>query len=163
MRKNKTSYLKSLDKKYLWHPFTQMKDWLADDQQPLVIDRAQGVYLIDTDGNQYIDGVSSLWVNVHGHGHPKIDAAIKRQVDSLSHSTILGLANTPSVELAERLVSIAPKGLKKVFYSDNGSTSVEIALKMAYQYWQNNGKPTKRTLVHLQNSYHGDISQNGCN
>lgn len=148
--------LKRQDKTYLWHPFTQMKDWLADQKQPLIIDRAQGVYLIDTDGNKYIDGVSSLWVNVHGHRHPVIDAAIKKQIDQLSHSTLLGLANTPSVELSKKLIEIAPKGLKKVFYSDNGSTAVEIALKMAYQYWQNTGHPKKCKLIHLANSYHGD-------
>ena len=131
-----------------------MQDWAKDD--PLVIDRAQGVYLIDADGKKYIDGVSSLWVNVHGHRHKTIDAALKKQIDKISHSTMLGLANTPAVELAEQLVKIAPKSLSKVFYSDNGSTSVEIALKMAYQYWQNTGKTSKRTLVHLSNSYHGD-------
>ncbi len=152
----KTQRLKAIDKKYLWHPFTQMKDWLADSNQPLVIDRAQGVYLYDTDGRKYIDGVSSLWVNVHGHRHPVIDRAIKQQIDRLSHSTLLGLANTPAVELSKKLIDIAPKGLSKVFYSDNGSTAVEIALKQAYQYWQNVGQTKKRTLVHLSNSYHGD-------
>jgi adenosylmethionine-8-amino-7-oxononanoate aminotransferase len=156
MQTSRSSYLKRLDKTYLWHPFTQMKDWLADLNQPLVIDRAKGVYLFDTDGKKYIDGVSSLWVNVHGHRHPHIDAALKKQIDRLSHSTLLGLANTPSVELSQKLVAIAPKGLSKVFYSDNGSTAVEIALKMAYQYWQNTGHQNKRTLVHLSHSYHGD-------
>jgi len=156
MQKSRSKILKYYDKQYLWHPFTQMKDWLADEDQPLIIDKAQGVYLIDTEGKKYIDGVSSLWVNVHGHRHLKIDAAIKAQVDKLSHSTLLGLANTPSVELSRELIKIAPKGLSKVFYSDNGSTSVEIALKMAYQYWQNKGEKSKRTLVHLANSYHGD-------
>ncbi len=152
----KTRRLKAIDKKYLWHPFTQMKDWLADAKQPVIIDRAKGVYLYDTDGRRYIDGVSSLWVNVHGHGHPVIDRAIKAQIDRLSHSTLLGLANTPAVELSKKLIEIAPKGLSKVFYSDNGSTAVEIALKQAYQYWQNKGQRNKRTLVHLENSYHGD-------
>jgi adenosylmethionine---8-amino-7-oxononanoate aminotransferase len=144
--------LKQLDRSFVWHPFTQMKEW--DD--PLVIDRAKGVYLYDADGKKYIDGVSSLWVNVHGHSHPTIDRAIKKQIDKLSHSTLLGLANTPSVELAAELIKIAPKGLSKVFYSDNGSTAVEVALKMSYQYWQNTGHMKKRTLVHLSNSYHGD-------
>ncbi len=156
MQKNKSQLLKRQDKKYLWHPFTQMKDWQANDKEPLVIDRAQGIYLIDTDDKVYMDGVSSLWVNVHGHKHPHIDAALKKQIDRLSHSTLLGLANTASVELSKKLIEIAPKGLSKVFYSDNGSTSVEIALKMAYQYWQNKGNTKKRTLVHLSNSYHGD-------
>src|SRR6266852_1552669 len=103
-----------------------------------------------------MDGVSSLWVNVHGHRHPHMDAALKVQIDKLSHSTLLGLSNTPAIELAKRLIDIAPKGLKKVFYSDNGSTSVEIAIKMAYQYWQNKGLKKKTHLVHLSNSYHGD-------
>jgi adenosylmethionine---8-amino-7-oxononanoate aminotransferase len=144
--------LKQLDRSFVWHPFTQMKEW--DD--PLIIDRAKGVYLYDADGKKYIDGVSSLWVNVHGHSHPTIDRAVKQQIDKLSHSTLLGLANSPSVELAAELIKIAPKGLSKVFYSDNGSTAVEVALKMSYQYWQNTGRTKKRTLVHLSNSYHGD-------
>ncbi|MDE2009444.1 MAG: adenosylmethionine--8-amino-7-oxononanoate transaminase [Candidatus Omnitrophica bacterium] len=152
--KNRRAYLKQWDKKYVWHPFTQMKDWLKD--EPLVIDSADGIYLKDIDGNAYMDGVSSLWVNVHGHRHPHIDAALKKQVDRLSHSTLLGLANTPSIELARRLAGIAPRGLKKVFYSDNGSTAVEIALKMAYQYWQNKAKKNKTAMVHLSHSYHGD-------
>lgn len=151
---SKTALYKMWDKHCLWHPFTQMKDWLKD--EPLIIERAKGVYLYDTQGKRYIDGVSSLWVNVHGHGHPHIDAALKRQISRLSHSTLLGLANAPAVELAAELIKIAPKGLAKVFYSDNGSTAVEIALKMAYQYWQNTGHASKRTLVHLSNSYHGD-------
>lgn len=156
MPRSKTQRLKAIDKKYLWHPFTQMKDWLADSDQPIVIDRAKGVYLYDTEGKRYIDGVSSLWVNVHGHGHPIIDQALKKQINMLSHSTLLGLANTPAVELSKKLIEVAPRGLSKVFYSDNGSTAVEIALKMAYQYWQNTGKTKKRTLVHLSSSYHGD-------
>jgi adenosylmethionine-8-amino-7-oxononanoate aminotransferase len=142
------------DKKYLWHPFTQMRDWL--DEEPLIIERARGQYLMDTRGNRYLDGTSSLWVNVHGHGHPKINRAVKDQVNRLEHSTLLGLSNTPAVELAQKLVEITPEGLEKVFYSDNGSTSVEIAIKMAYQYWQNTGRPRKRDIVHLSNSYHGD-------
>ncbi len=142
------------DKKYLWHPFTQMKDWLAE--APLVIDRAEGCYLIDTQGNRYLDGVSSLWVNVHGHRKKEIDRAVKAQIDKVSHSTLLGLANTPSVELAKKLVEIAPKGLTKVFYSDNGSTAVEVAIKMVYQYWQNTGRGQKTRLAHLANAYHGD-------
>jgi adenosylmethionine-8-amino-7-oxononanoate aminotransferase len=139
---------------HIWHPFTQMKDWHRD--EPLIIDSADGIYLKDINGNTYMDGVSSLWVNVHGHRHPRIDAAIKKQIDRVSHSTLLGLSNTPAIELARRLLGIAPKGLKKVFYSDNGSTAVEIALKMAYQYWQNTGSKKKIHLVHLSNSYHGD-------
>jgi len=150
----KSHLLKQWDQEYIWHPFTQMKDWAKED--PLIIDSAQGVYLKDTDGNIYMDGVSSLWVNVHGHRQPQIDAALKKQIDRLSHSTLLGLSNTPSIELAKRLIEIAPKGLKKVFYSDNGSTAVEIAIKMAYQYWQNVGQNKKTSIIHLKDSYHGD-------
>ncbi len=142
------------DKKYLWHPFTQMQDWLSED--PLVIDRAKGQYLIDTQGNQYLDGTSSLWVNIHGHNQKSINQAVKDQVNRLSHSTLLGLSNTSAIQLAKKLVEVTPKGLVKVFYSDNGSTSVEIAIKMAYQYWQNTGKKKKRNIMHLSNSYHGD-------
>lgn len=149
-----TARLQKWDKRYLWHPFTQMQDWLGE--RPLVIDRAQGSYLIDSDGNRYLDGVSSLWVTVHGHRHPALDRAVKDQVNKVSHSTLLGLANTPAVELAKALVEITPKGLEKIFYSDNGSTSVEIALKMAYQYWKNQGRKDKNSIVHLANSYHGD-------
>jgi len=131
-----------------------MKDWVRG--EPLIIDSADGIYLKDIDGNIYMDGVSSLWVNLHGHRHARIDAALKKQIDKVSHSTLLGLSNTPAIELAKRLVKIAPKGLRKVFYSDNGSTAVEISIKMAYQYWQNTGLKKKIHLVHLSHSYHGD-------
>ena len=152
--RNRVKQYVGWDKKYLWHPFTQMQDWLIED--PLVIDQAKGQYLIDIQGNRYLDGTSSLWVNVHGHHQKSIDRAVKDQVNRLSHSTLLGLSNTAAIQLAKDLVKIAPKGLEKVFYSDNGSTSVEIAIKMAYQYWQNVGYPGKKDIVHLSNSYHGD-------
>ncbi|MBF0123206.1 MAG: adenosylmethionine--8-amino-7-oxononanoate transaminase [Candidatus Omnitrophica bacterium] len=131
-----------------------MKDWV--DEEPLVIDRGQGSYLIDSKGRRYLDGVSSLWVTVHGHRKKELDVALKAQIDKIAHSTMLGLSNVPSIELAKKLVEIAPKGLEKVFYSDNGSTSVEIAIKMAYQYWQNVGRKKKIGIAHLSNSYHGD-------
>lgn len=141
------------DKRYLWHPFTQMRDWIRD--EPLIIEEARGSYLKDTKGNWYLDGVSSLWVNVHGHRKREIDQALTRQLNKVAHSTLLGLGNIPSIKLAKRLIDIAPKGLSRVFYSDNGSSAVEIALKMAYQYWQHlNIKKTK--FIHLENSYHGD-------
>lgn len=142
------------DKKYIWHPFTQMQDWLKN--EPLVIEEAKGCYLKDTKGRWYLDGVSSLWVNVHGHQNKIIDEAIANQLKKVSHSTLLGLSNVPAIELAKRLIAIAPKGLKKVFYSDSGSTAVEIAIKIAYQYWQNIGKKQKKTIVHFAHSYHGD-------
>jgi adenosylmethionine-8-amino-7-oxononanoate aminotransferase len=154
MPKSQAEHLKQWDHDYIWHPFTQMKDWLKE--EPLIIDSADGIYLKDIDGNIYMDGVSSLWVNVHGHRHARIDEALKKQIDRLSHSTFLGLSNTPAIELSKRLIGIAPKGLRKVFYSDNGSTAVEIAIKMAYQYWQNTGEKKKTHIVHLNNSYHGD-------
>jgi len=162
--------LEQTDKQYLWHPFTQMKDWLENDQ--LIIERGEGVYLYDTKGNKYIDGVSSLWVNVHGHRHPKLNQAIKKQLDKISHTTLLGLGNVPSIDLAKKLVEITPKGLDKAFYSDSGSTAVEIALKIAFQYWQqqqitnnksqitNNTKiknyKSKTKFITLTNAYHGD-------
>lgn len=141
------------DLKYIWHPFTQMRDWLQD--EPLVIKEARGSYLKATDGRWYLDGVSSLWVNLHGHRKKEIDTAIKRQLGKVAHSTFLGLSNQPAALLAEELIRIAPRGLKKVFYSDNGSSAVEIALKMAYQYCQQSGS-RKTKFVHLENSYHGD-------
>jgi adenosylmethionine-8-amino-7-oxononanoate aminotransferase len=142
------------DKRHVWHPFTQMRDWLAD--EPIVIERAEGSWLFDTGGRRYLDGVSSLWVTVHGHRRPEIDAAIRAQLDRVAHSTLLGLANVPSIELAERLVQIAPRGLTKVFYSDSGSTAVEIALKMAFQHWRQRGRPEKSQFLALADAYHGD-------
>ncbi|MFH1542703.1 MAG: adenosylmethionine--8-amino-7-oxononanoate transaminase [bacterium] len=138
----------------IWQPFTQMKEWENDDH--LTIERGQGSYLIDTIGNKYLDGVSSLWVNVHGHNHPTLNRAIKKQLDKIAHSTLLGLANKPAVELAKQLVKIAPNGLTKVFYSDNGSTAVEIALKIAFQYQQLIGKTKRTKFITIKNAYHGD-------
>ena len=148
-----TRQLIKRDKDFLWHPFTQMRDWLKD--EPLIIEEAKGCYLRDSQGKWYLDGVSSLWVNVHGHRKKEIDAAIKRQLNKVAHSTLLGLGNVPSIELAKELIAIAPPGLAKVFYSDSGSSAVEIALKMAYQYWQYLDK-AKTRFIHLENAYHGD-------
>lgn len=142
------------DKAYIWHPFTQMKGWLESDQT--VIIEAKGIKLIDTEGKEYYDGVSSLWVNIHGHRHPKIDQAIIDQLGKVAHSTALGLANVPASEFAQMLVEVSPEGLNKVFYSDDGSTAVEVALKMAFQYWQHKGKPNKNKFIALNQSYHGD-------
>ncbi len=150
----KEKRLAGLDKKYIWHPFTQMKDWNAG--EPLIIEKGRGNYLIDTRGRLYLDGVSSLWVNLHGHARAEIDRAVKEQLGRIAHSTLLGLANVPSIELAERLVAIAPRGLSKVFYSDNGSTAVEIAMKMAYQFWLQSGRPGKKRFVAFTGAYHGD-------
>lgn len=149
-----TADLVAADKRHVWHPFTQMQDW--ESGSPLVIERAEGCYLFDSDGNRYFDGVSSLWVNVHGHNHPTINDAIVAQLGKVAHTTLLGLASPPSIELAEKLVALAPPGLTRVFYSDSGSTAVEIALKQAFQYWQLVGEHKKTKFVHLAESYHGD-------
>lgn len=149
--------LQQTDHRYLWHPFTQMQEWFTE--EPLIIERGEGNYLIDIDGNRYLDGVSSLWCNVHGHGRPEIDQAIVAQLRRIAHSTLLGLAHPPAILLAERLVEIAPAGLTKVFYSDNGATGVEIALKMAFQYWQQRDAERyrgKTAFLCFRGAYHGD-------
>jgi adenosylmethionine-8-amino-7-oxononanoate aminotransferase len=145
-----------LDHRHLWHPFTQQQDWCRE--EPLVIDRADGAELVDSEGGRYIDGVSSLWCNVHGHRHPLIDEAVREQLDRVAHSTMLGLTHRGAAELAERLVDLAPPGLERVFYSDSGSSATEIALKMAFQYWrQRGGQHRRRTsFVCLRDAYHGD-------
>lgn len=144
------------DRRYIWHPFTQMQEY--EKETPLIIERAEGVYLFDIHGKRYMDGVSSLWVNVHGHRRPEIDRAIKEQIDRVSHSTLLGISNVPAIELAKKLVKITPPGLEKVFYSDSGSTAVEIALKISFQFFQHRmGKSCKKTrFIALTNAYHGD-------
>ena len=146
--------IKSYDLDYIWHPFTQMKDYL--NEEPLVIENSDGVFLIDSDGNRYIDGVSSLWVNIHGHKVSKINSAIKKQVDKVAHSTLLGITNPSASLLAKKLIDISPKGLKKVFYSGDGASAVEVALKMAFQYWLIKGKSKKSKFVCLKGGYHGD-------
>lgn len=145
--------LAAADRKHLWHPFTQQQGWMEED--PLIVESADRCELVDVDGNRYIDGVSSLWCNVHGHRHPAIDVAVREQMDRVSHSTMLGLSHRPAIELAERLVAIAPPGLTRVFYSDSGSTAAEIALKMAFQYWHQRGERRTR-FISLRDAYHGD-------
>ncbi len=159
--KRRSEHLLALDKKNLWHPFTPMRDWT--DHGQLIIERGDGSYLYDTDGNKYLDGVSSLWVTVHGHRRQELNQAIKKQLDKIAHSTLLGLANVPAIELAAELVKIAPPGLSRVFYSDDGSTAVEIALKIAFQYWQQAGYGVRGTryeektkFVTFVDAYHGD-------
>ena len=144
------------DHRYLWHPFTQMQEWEAE--PPLIIERGHGPYLFDIEGRRYLDGVSSLWVNVHGHRHPVLDHALTAQLGKIAHSTLLGLSNPPAIELARELVRLAPRGLTRVFYSDNGSTAVEVALKMAVQYWQQRipSVAGKTKFVRLRLAYHGD-------
>jgi adenosylmethionine-8-amino-7-oxononanoate aminotransferase len=148
--------LRDRDRAHLWHPFTAMADWAASD--PLVIERGEGVYLYDTEGNRYLDGVSSLWCNVHGHRHPTLDAALKEQIDRVAHTTLLGVTHPPAIELARRLVELAPAGLTRVFFSDDGATAVEVALKMAFQYWRQkpDPEPRRNLFLALGGAYHGD-------
>ena len=152
---NRTELLRRRDKAVIWHPFTQMADWEKED--PLVVERGEGNYLYDTEGNRYFDGVSSLWVNLFGHRRKEIDDAVRDQLDRLAHSTFLGLSHPPAIELADKLLAIAPPGLSRVFYSDNGSTAMEIAIKMAFQYWRQKGNGEKRNaFLTLSEAYHGD-------
>jgi adenosylmethionine-8-amino-7-oxononanoate aminotransferase len=152
---NRTERLLRKDKEVIWHPFTQMADWQKD--TPLIIERGEGNYLIDTEGRRYFDGISSLWVNLFGHRRREIDEAIRSQLDLLGHSTFLGLSHVPAIELAERLLAVSPGGLCRVFYSDNGSTAMEIAIKMAFQYWkQRDGGERKQGFMALTEAYHGD-------
>jgi adenosylmethionine---8-amino-7-oxononanoate aminotransferase len=141
------------DHRYIWHPFTQQQGWV--EEEPVIIESARGTTLTDSEGREYIDGVSSLWCNVHGHQHPKIDAAVQAQLGKVAHSTMLGLSHRPAIELAKRLVEIAPPGLSRIFYSDSGSTATEIALKIAFQYWAQNGQ-TRAKFITLKEAYHGD-------
>jgi adenosylmethionine-8-amino-7-oxononanoate aminotransferase len=145
-----------LDRDHVWHPFTQQQAWC--EEEPLSIERGEGSHLIDSAGNRYIDGVSSLWCNVHGHRHAGIDAAVSAQLEKVAHTTMLGLSHPAAAELAGRLVDLTPAPLSRVFYSESGSTATEIALKMAFQYQQQRGgQHARRTsFVHLRDSYHGD-------
>ena len=142
----------SRDRAYVWHPYTQMQTA----PPPLPIVRGEGVYLYTDDGRRILDGISSWWVNIHGHSHPALNAALATQASRLEHVMFAGCTHPPAVDLAARLVSIVPEGLPRVFYSDNGSTAVEVAVKMAAQYWINRGQPQRRAIVTLQHAYHGD-------
>ncbi|MGH2810648.1 MAG: adenosylmethionine--8-amino-7-oxononanoate transaminase, partial [Actinomycetota bacterium] len=140
--------------RFLWNPFTQMQDYLRS--EPVIVAGGSGVKLTDVEGNEYYDGNSSLWVNIHGHNRAEINRAITAQLEKVSHSTLLGMGNIPAIELAEKLVSIAPGSLAKVFYSDSGATAVEIAVKMAFAYWRRIGRPEKAGMLAFTNAYHGD-------
>ena len=148
--------LERWDRDHVWHPFTPMQAYSAE--RPLIISHARGCFLVDLDGREYLDGVSSLWCNLHGHHVPEIDAAVREQLDAVAHCTLLGQSNVPAVKLARRLVELTPPGLTRVFYSDNGATAVEVALKMAFQYWQQrpDPRPRKTKFLALQGAYHGD-------
>ncbi len=150
-----TAELVAADRRHVWHPFTQQQGW-CEDETPLIIDHGDGTTLYDREGSAYIDGVSSLWCNVHGHRHPAIDAAVRAQLDRVAHSTMLGLAHEPAIVLAERLAAIAPGELERVFYSDSGSTAVEVAIKMAFQWWAQRGETQRTRFICLENAYHGD-------
>jgi adenosylmethionine-8-amino-7-oxononanoate aminotransferase len=148
--------LRAWDFAHLWHPFTPQADWASSD--PLIIERAEGVYLFDIHGRRFLDGVGSLWCNVHGHRHPTLDAAIRAQLDKVAHATLLGLTHPSAIELARRLVERAPEGLTRVFFSDDGATAVEVALKMAFQYWRQkpDPEPVRTKFIALGGAYHGD-------
>jgi len=150
------SELEQWDREHLWHPFTPMQVYAGE--TPVIIARAHGCMLVDLDGREYIDGTSSLWCNVHGHRVPELDAALREQLDLVAHSTLLGLAHVPAIQLARRLVEVAPPGLTRVFFSDDGATAVEVALKMAFQYWQQRREPRpgKTRFLSLTAAYHGD-------
>ena len=150
----KNSDLVKRDLSVLWHPCTQMKD---HESLPLVpIRKGEGVWLEDMEGNRYIDAISSWWVNIFGHAHPEISAAVKRQLDTLEHVLLAGFTHEPVVRLSERLIKITPPGLTRCFYADNGSAAVEIAMKMSFHYWRNHGQSRKTRFISLANSYHGE-------
>jgi adenosylmethionine-8-amino-7-oxononanoate aminotransferase len=153
--------LEELDRKYIWHPFTQMKDWVGE--KPTIISEGRDCFIKDIYGRWYLDGVSSLWVNIFGHKKKEIDEAIKGQLDNIAHSSLLGLSNVPAIRLAQRLVGVVnssfalhPSSLTKVFYSDNGSTAVEVGLKMAFQYWKHKGVEGRNAFASIKNAYNGD-------
>jgi adenosylmethionine---8-amino-7-oxononanoate aminotransferase len=149
--------LELLDKRYLWHPFTAMEEWIAGENHPLILVAGDGVWLTDAQGNKYLDGNSSIWTNIHGHNHPAINQAISEQLRLVAHTSFLGFSNPPAVHLAERLVRLlGDSSLTRVFYSDDGSTGIEVAIKMTGQYFSQNGSPQRTIFAAFQNAYHGD-------
>ena len=154
MHKDIKKKLKQIDLDHIWHPFTQMQEY--GKEEPVIIEKAYDSFLVDIDGKKYLDGVSSLWVNIHGHRKKEIDRAVIKQIKKVSHTTLLGLSNTQTICLAKKLVEITPPNLKRVFFSDNGSTGVEIALKIGFQYWQQKGELQKNKFVSFVGGYHGD-------
>ena len=153
MNPSRPRNLRHWDRTLVWHAFTQMADY-----EPLILERGEGCYVFDIDGRRYLDATSSLWCNVHGHRHPRIDAALRAQLDRVAHVSNLGTSNPTTILLARRLVDLAPPGLEHVFFSDDGATAVEVALKMAFQYWRQrpHPKPEKTCYVALGEAYHGD-------
>ncbi len=156
---DETEELIAADKKYTWHPFTQMQGWCDPAHEPLVLVEGRGAMLRDSCGREYLDGNSSIWTNLHGHNHPKINAAIRAQLDRVAHVSFLGSTNAPAARLAERLCALFPrKNLTRAFFSDNGSTAIEVALKMAVQYWQLDGRPERDRFLAFDRAYHGDTA-----
>ena len=147
--------LVELDKRYVWHPYTEMGQWIRD-AQPLVIREASGSRLLDFNGRTYVDGNASWWTSLLGHNHPRLVAALKSQADKLCHCALAGITHEPAARLAEELVAIAPSNLKRVFFSDDGSTAVEVAVKMAVQYWRQSGHPNRYRFVALDGAFHGE-------
>ncbi|WP_395715629.1 adenosylmethionine--8-amino-7-oxononanoate transaminase [Prosthecobacter sp.] len=149
--------LASLDKRHLWHPFTPMRPWCAEDHTPLMLVEGRGCLLRDQFGNEYLDGNASIWTNIHGHNHPVINAAIIEQLGKVAHTSFLGFTHDPAIRLAKELVELVPGGkLTRAFFTDNGSTAIESAVRMALQYWKQNGRPESDTLVAFDHAYHGD-------
>ena len=154
---NETRALIAADKAHGWHPFTQMRDWCAPGHEPLVLVSGEGAILRDSEGREYIDGNSSIWTNLHGHRHPKIDAAIRAQLDRVAHTSFLGFTNPPAAQLAAELVALFPPDtLTRAFFSDDGSTAIEVAVKMTLQYWRQRGAPDRRVFIAFREAYHGD-------
>ena len=154
---NDSLTLKQRDLAALWHPCTQMKDYGEEGTLPLLaIRRGEGVWLEDFEGKRYLDAISSWWVNLFGHAHPGINAAIRDQLDQLEHVILAGCTHEPVVQLSERLIKLTPEGLDRVFFADNGSAAVEVALKMSFHYWKNRGHPEKSRFICLSNGYHGE-------
>ncbi|MEY2340500.1 adenosylmethionine--8-amino-7-oxononanoate transaminase [Acidithiobacillus sp. IBUN Pt1247-S3] len=146
--------LRDWDRQHFWHPFTQMSCWGDDD--PWIIERGDGNYVYDIRGRKALDAIASLWCNVHGHRHPRLDAALCTQLERVAHSTVLGASHPPAIRLAKALTEIAPPGLQRVFFSEDGAEAVEVAVKIAAQYWQNLGNKKKRIFLSLDDAYHGD-------
>ena len=154
---NETLALIAADKAHGWHPFTQMRDWCAPEHEPLVLVSGEGALLRDSEGREYIDGNSSIWTNLHGHRHPKIDAAIRAQLDRVAHTSFLGFTHPPAAQLALELTALFPPDtLTRAFFSDDGSTAIEVAVKMTLQYWRQRGQPDRRVFIAFRDAYHGD-------
>ncbi len=149
--------LARIDKTHLWHPFTPMREWCAPDHEPLMLAAGNGCIVRDQNGREYLDGNSSIWTNIHGHNHPAINAAIREQLERVAHTSFLGFSNPPAVQLAKELVELFPGGkLSRVFYSDDGSTAIEVAVRMALQFWRQSGDAERHLIVAFDRAYHGD-------